>query len=158
VRVIAATNRDLQAEVAAGRFRKDLYYRLNAVTLTLPPLWQRPADVRELARHFLRLFGERFMRPEPPLSEAEWARLAAYDWPGNVRELENYIKQRVLFGEAPALAASRPAPESTWRDLSETEKQSRIREALEATAGNVSLAAERLGISRRTIQKLRRQG
>lgn len=102
-RVIAATNRDLQAEVAAGRFRKDLYYRLNAVTLNLPPLWQRPADVRELAQHFVRLFCARFGLPEPLLTEAELSRLASHDWPGNVRELENYIKQRVLFAEVPAL-------------------------------------------------------
>ncbi|MEN3331223.1 MAG: hypothetical protein V7641_588 [Blastocatellia bacterium] len=157
VRVIAATNRDLPAEVAAGRFRKDLYYRLNAVTLNLPPLWQRPADVRELAHHFVQLFCAKFSLPAPLLSEAELARLLDYDWPGNVRELENYIRQRVLFGDVPALRPAGASAELAWRELSEAEKHHRIRKALEESAGNMSTAAQQLGISRRTIQKLRRK-
>lgn len=93
VRIVAATNRNLESEVAAGRFREDLYYRLNVIPLHLPPLRERGGDVLLLARHFLNRFCQKKARP--PLALAAQARriLAAYAWPGNVRELENVMER-----------------------------------------------------------------
>jgi two-component system response regulator HydG len=89
VRVVAGTKRDLQQMVAEGKFREDLYYRLNVLSLTLPPLRERREDLPVLAEHFLTRFFARRGRPAPPISEGVMMALQAYDWPGNVRELEN---------------------------------------------------------------------
>ncbi|MBO4312944.1 MAG: sigma-54-dependent Fis family transcriptional regulator [Desulfovibrio sp.] len=93
VRIVAATNRDLEAEVAAGRFREDLYYRLNVIPLHLPPLRERGGDVIMLARHFLKIFCEKKERPVLALDTDTRRILAAYSWPGNVRELENFMER-----------------------------------------------------------------
>jgi two-component system, NtrC family, response regulator AtoC len=105
VRIIAATNRDLEALLAEGRFRDDLYYRLNVLRVELPPLRARGADVTLLARHFVDLFSREFKRPVSGLTAAAEAALLAYDWPGNARELRNVIERAVLLSDAEALQA-----------------------------------------------------
>ena len=107
-RVVAATNRDLAAEVAAGRFRQDLYYRLNVVPVVVPPLRDRAGDVLFLARHFVRKFAVEFNRPEVRLTAADEALLSAYHWPGNIRELRNVIERAVLLAEKGCLLLSLP--------------------------------------------------
>ncbi len=97
VRIVAATNRDLEAEVKEGRFREDLLYRLNVVELTVPPLRERPEDVVPLARDFLAFFARAARRPVPDLSPAAEGALSAYGWPGNVRELRNAIERAVIL-------------------------------------------------------------
>jgi DNA-binding NtrC family response regulator len=99
VRVIAATNRDLDTLVREGKFRDDLYYRLNVLRVEMPPLRARADDVSMLARHFVDMFGREFNRPSTGLSEAADIALQAYDWPGNVRELRNVIERAVLLAE-----------------------------------------------------------
>jgi transcriptional regulator with GAF, ATPase, and Fis domain len=106
VRVIAATNIDLEAAVAAGQFRQDLYFRLNVATVRLAPLRERPGDIAALATHFLDLYRSRMGRPELTLADAAMAALTAYFWPGNIRELENVIHNAVLLANGPAIAAS----------------------------------------------------
>jgi transcriptional regulator with GAF, ATPase, and Fis domain len=97
VRIIAATNRDLEAEVEAGRFRRDLYYRLNVFPLAIPPLRERAGDVALLARRFLDTASRRMGRPRPPLTAGDVARLEAHDWPGNVRELQNMMERAAIY-------------------------------------------------------------
>ncbi len=96
-RVIAASNRDLEEEVVAGRFREDLYFRLNVVSITLPPLRERREDIPELVGHFLRLYNQQNNRPVPHIQRQALEALQAYDWPGNVRELQNYIERAVVL-------------------------------------------------------------
>ena len=98
IRVIAATNRDLETAIKQGAFRQDLYYRLNVVTLTLPPLRERQADIPLLASYFVARYAAKCKRPARGLSPAARAALCAYDWPGNVRELENAIERAVVLG------------------------------------------------------------
>jgi transcriptional regulator with GAF, ATPase, and Fis domain len=98
VRVIAATNRDLSAEVDAGRFRRDLYYRLSIFPLEVPPLRQRREDIGPLARHFARLAARRLGVRTAPLDDAALRALRNYDWPGNIRELQNVIERAVIMG------------------------------------------------------------
>ena len=103
VRVLAATNKDLEEEVAAGRFRIDLYYRLNVFPLLLPSLRERKADIPLLVDHFLKKYGTREGRPTPLLSEEAMERLLEYHWPGNIRELENTIQRNVLLAKGPMI-------------------------------------------------------
>jgi NtrC-family two-component system response regulator AlgB len=103
VRVVAATNRDLEAEVKTGRFREDLLYRLNVVEITVPPLRERPEDVLPLARRFLSFFASAARRPTPELSDAAARALAAYPWPGNVRELRNVMERAVILSPVQVL-------------------------------------------------------
>ncbi|HOM15783.1 MAG TPA: sigma-54 dependent transcriptional regulator [Thermoguttaceae bacterium] len=103
VRVIAASNRDLLEEVEAGRFREDLYYRLNVITITLPPLRERREDIPELVHHFLRVYGERNGRTIRQVEPSAMQALQDYDWPGNVRELQNYIERAVLLAAGDTL-------------------------------------------------------
>jgi two-component system, NtrC family, response regulator HydG len=106
VRVVSATHRDLQAEVKAGRFREDLYYRLHIVPLTLPPLRERPEDIPTLARHFVTRHGPRVNKRIQGLTEDALRALARHAWPGNVRELENVIEQSLVFAEGEQLTAA----------------------------------------------------
>lgn len=174
VRFIAATNRDLESEVKTGGFRADLFFRLSAITLTLPPLRERPHDVRLLAEHFLRTAAARYGRPTPRLAEDCLSALAAYSFPGNVRELESersrlavlaaadalcgaeFLNERIRDrgnGESAVSQATAVAPMS----LHEMEKQL-ILSVLHHTGGNRTRAAELLGISREglrtTLQRL----
>ena len=171
VRIVAATNRDLEAEIAAGRFRRDLYYRLNGVTLSVPPLRERTAEIAPLARLFLGQAAKALGQPSPPsLSELARARLEAYEWPGNVRELRNMMERAALLaGEVvdvehlplDKLEASRwrqTAPPASAEDLAELPAderaaRERIVQALERCAGNQTRAAELLGVSRQTLNK-----
>jgi two-component system, NtrC family, response regulator AtoC len=98
VRILAATNRDLELAVADGQFREDLFFRLNVVCITLPPLRQRRDEIPELTRIFLRHYGEHYNKPPQPLASDTLRLFAEYDWPGNVRELENLIKRTVILG------------------------------------------------------------
>ena len=109
VRVVAATNRDLRREVDAGRFRQDLFYRLNVFPIEVAPLRERDADIPLLAAHFLDLAARRFDRPRPRLTKADVAKLQAYDWPGNVRELQNVIERAVITSSGSALRFDLPA-------------------------------------------------
>ena len=106
VRVLAATNIDLEAAVAAGQFRQDLFFRLNVATIRLPPLRERPGDIASLAGHFLELYRKRMERPELILSDAALVALTAYAWPGNIRELENIVHNAVLLAPGPAIEPS----------------------------------------------------
>jgi two-component system response regulator HydG len=168
VRVAAATNRDLEADVAAGRFREDLFYRLNVMHLAVPPLRARQEDIPLLAQHFLEKFARRNRKPAKGFAPLAMDMLLKYDWPGNVRELENTVERAVILmpGEhvtekqlplsivqahpgQPAAAAAIPAGDGD-RTLEDLEKEA-IAATLAATDGNKSEAARRLGISRKTL-------
>jgi DNA-binding NtrC family response regulator len=162
VRVIAATNRDLKAEVAAGRFREDLYYRLNVINLEMPALRSRPSDVPLLAMHFLRKYAAENAKTIEAFADAALAQLAAYRWPGNVRELENVVERAVVLCNGPLISpAELPqhlVPQGTsggiqipGSTLDEIERYA-ITRALEVAGGSTSKAAEMLGISVRKIQ------
>jgi two-component system response regulator FlrC len=173
IRLIATSNRDLEAEVAAGRFREDLLFRLNVVTLHLPPLRERPRDLRPLAEHFARKYARTNGLPARPLGEAALGRLRQHSWKGNVRELENCIHRAVLLAtgdeigsEAILLQAGstgrprEPAGELplVGRTVAEVERDL-ILETLQHTLGNRTHAATILGISIRTLRnKLRQYG
>ena len=208
VRLVTATNRDLQKEVAAGAFREDLYYRLNVVPIHLPPLRERRADIPLLVEHFIARFNERLKKQIGGIDDEALARLTAHPWPGNIRELENVLERTILFCEGPTIraadlppeinasAAARPRrptaallppagvplslpplgsvpnvtpahgtalpPSSTEARASslkelvrqETERVERelIVRALEETGGNVTQAARKLKISRKSLQ------
>jgi formate hydrogenlyase transcriptional activator len=128
VRVIAATNKDLEAEMRAGRFRQDLFYRLNAFPLTIPPLRDRHGDIPLLAEHFVRVFAARHSRPVVRIPSATMALFERYRWPGNIRELENVIECAVISSTGPALAIaplpteSSPPP-SALRSLADLERE-----------------------------------
>ncbi len=160
-RLVAATNRDLAEEVARGRFRRDLYYRLNVVPLEIPPLRKRGQDVILLARHFLALYAKRFNRPRLALSPAEEADLTAYDWPGNVRELRNVMERAVLLSDGARLALNLPAEPGaeagpSFEDCPTMDDLQRryIRYVLEKAGGRIAGsggAAEMLGMDRATL-------
>jgi transcriptional regulator with GAF, ATPase, and Fis domain len=103
VRIIAATNRDLRAEVVAGRFRQDLFYRINVFPLTIPPLRQRREDIPALARHFVSVFRIQLQRPAVRLSDEDERRLQQYDWPGNIRELQNVLQRAIILAQGSRL-------------------------------------------------------
>jgi two-component system, NtrC family, response regulator HydG len=170
VRIIAATNRELKAEVQAGRFREDLFYRLNVVTLTVPPLRERTEDVPLLAQHFLQRFAEKNRKPVKGFTPRSMDLLLKHEWPGNVRELENAVERAVILAQGEFLT-ERELPLS----LSETvEAGNEIREdgrfglagetleslerqailaTLEQAGGNKSETARILGITRATLHK-----
>jgi len=142
VRVIAATNQDLRAEMEAGRFRRDLFYRLSVVEITLPPLRERPEDVRELAYRYAKVFATRLGRPVPIPNEEALARLAAHDWPGNVRELINVIERSVLLCAGTTItAADLPAKLERAGVRAETGPEAGLVSGLEAPRSTSELAA-----------------
>jgi two-component system response regulator GlrR len=164
VRVIAATNRDLQEEVRAGRFRRDLYFRLAVMTVRLPPLRERPEDVPLLIRHFLHELGA----PDFPLSESLLQQLRSYAWPGNVRELRNVIGRMLAGGEV-ELSSEAPgsisvvAGGSELKHLPFKEAKERVFEAFtreylvalfRECDGNISQMARTAGINRNHVQRL----
>jgi two-component system response regulator HydG len=165
-RIVAATNRDLLAEVEAGRFREDLYYRLNVIALTAPPLRARREDIPLLADHFLGVYCKKNGRARLSVAPEVLTKLSDYSWPGNVRELENVIERAavlcpsgvIALGDLPdAIAeATAPAPSTLsfplGTPLAEVE-QRLIRETMKYTSGDKSLAAQLLGISTRTIYR-----
>ncbi|AEG94163.1 candidate response regulator, NtrC [Ramlibacter tataouinensis TTB310] len=158
VRIIAATNRSLAQEVAAGRFRKDLYYRLQVVELTLPPLREHKQDIPQLVAHFMSQLAPALGAEPLAISEAEMAFLMQYDWPGNVRELRNLVERSLILGtlNVSALyaqpAAAQLAPSGQPTPLHLLEKQ-HILAVLESVHGDKTRAAQLLGISRRTLER-----
>ncbi len=168
VRLIAATNKNLQGEVREGRFREDLFYRLNVLSIHLPSLRERHEDIPVLAHHFLRKYAEANRKAVGGIAPETMACLEAYSWPGNVRELENAIERAVAVSSHPILlpddlpahlgpppAASEAAPPTT-RDFLPLDALIRqhILRVLAATGGNKKRAAEILGIDRRTLYRM----
>jgi two-component system, NtrC family, response regulator len=165
VRVIAATNRDLTMEVKAGRFREELFYRLNVVTITLPPLRKRKGDIPALVSHFIDKYAQSYGKPVRQLGPGTLTALLAHEWPGNVRELENAIERAVVLsregeltledlpsslrGARPRLpAVSYIAPGTTLREM----ERDAILRTLALTGGSTVRAAKMLGISARKVQ------
>jgi len=167
VRYIAASNRNLAQEVSDGKFREDLYYRLNVIAIALPDLADRAEDIPLLAAHFLDHFARKLRKPVERISEEGMALLLDYAWPGNVRELENCLERAVVLAKGPvigpaelppAVRAAAAKPEArlpVGMTLAELEKEAILR-ALAHTNGNRASAAKMLGLSERTLyRKLR---
>jgi len=182
VRLVAATNRDLQTEIEAGRFRKDLYYRLAVVPLTLPPLRERRSDILMLARHFVDKYNRRLNKKIEGIADEALALLQNYSWPGNIRELENLIERALLFADGPLITAKdlpdpvrqgagvQPSPSSSTptpsmdvptgevglKDIVRMKaaelERDLIVKKLDETGGNVTRAARLLQISRKSLQ------
>jgi two-component system response regulator HydG len=168
VRLIAASNKDLIKEIREGRFREDLFYRLNVVALALPPLRERAEDIPLLAQHFLKLFAEKNFKSISGFTPRAMQKLTAYAWPGNVRELMNAVERAVVLSRSDTVDedelvfpmadqclppdAPRIAAATAGLPLEAVEKQS-ILEAMKAASGNKSEAARRLGITRKTLRK-----
>jgi DNA-binding NtrC family response regulator len=160
VRVISATNSDLRAEVAAGRFREDLLYRLNTIEIRLPPLRDRREDIPPLAAYFLRRYAERYRKPITGFEPAAMQALLECAWPGNVRELDHAVERAVLLAEghevSPADLSLAPAGDGAGRldrlTLEEVERLL-VQKALERAGGNVSEAAKALGVSRSALYR-----
>jgi transcriptional regulator with PAS, ATPase and Fis domain len=182
VRLIAATNRDLKALIADGRFREDLYYRLAVVPVSLPPLRDRREDIPALVEHFIAKYDRRLGKRVERVDDEAMQMLLAYAWPGNIRELENLMERSVLFADGPvihgaalpdALRERAPGPAvpiaavgplgaiaaPSGASMKEIVRQAQaelerelISRALEETAGNVTRAAKRLQISRKSLQ------
>jgi DNA-binding NtrC family response regulator len=161
-RIVTATNKNLAEEVRKGRFREDLFYRLNVVTIKMPTLRQRPEDIPELVDFLGKTLAAELGVAPPTFGREDIHALQAYDWPGNVRELRNLIERAVLLGRLPSdimsIQGSAPGRESPtspfpaeWT-LAEVEK-SHMRRVLESAGGNKSEAARRLGISRKTLER-----
>jgi len=172
VRVIAATNRDLKTEAEAGRFRKDLFFRLSVFPIEVPPLRERREDIAQLASHFLRMAAQRLNRPLPPVTEAQLLSLQGYAWPGNVRELQNVLERAVILSPADVLCLEMalPSPEVETQDaptagepersafLTETQMRRREKENLVAALRHVGWkvygpggAADLLGLKPSTL-------
>lgn len=170
VRIVCATNRDLEAEVKAGRFREDLFYRLNVVPIHLPPLRERPEDIEPLARSFLAAFNERLGKKFTGVEPRVMTALKRYRWPGNIRQLENVIERMVLMGDEPILqvgdlpeefdellpAETETPGKESFKELVRRQTQNverdLIEKALAETNGNVTRTAEKLGLSRKGLQ------
>jgi DNA-binding NtrC family response regulator len=166
-RVVAATNRDLAAEVTAGRFREDLFYRLDVFTVRIPPLRERRDEIEVLADHFLKTFCAAEGFGDVRFTEAALEVLRSHPWPGNVRELENTIKRSVLRARGETLDAAdiqltrsptptpSPAPDPSMpiREGIQSENRERMLRALADTRGNVAAAARQLGIGRSTFYR-----
>jgi transcriptional regulator with PAS, ATPase and Fis domain len=180
VRILAATNRNLEREVAAGKFRADLYWRLNVIPVELPSLRERPGDIALLADHFVRHSNERNKRAVVGFEPTAMAALESYQWPGNIRELENLVERLVIVkGKGVITLTDLPHTVRTPRALTPTKgspipglpqdgtdlramleavEDRMIFEALERTGGNKNRAAELLGLNRTTlVEKLRRK-
>jgi len=156
VRVIAATSKDLKAMTETGQFRDDLYYRLNVVTLPLPPLRERQEDLLPLARHFLRKYAGENDRPVPGIAPEVVEFMLGYSWPGNVRQLENMVEHGVILAKGDDLTlADLPHDMLTSTaaegDTLEAVVKSHVLRVLDQTDGNISEAARRLGIQRTTL-------
>ncbi len=161
LRVISATNQDVQTAIADGRLRSDLLFRINTVVLTLPALRQRQDDLKILMAHFLEKFGRVYEVPPPVIEPDDMAVLLAHDWPGNVRELRNVAERRILAARrgggsvAEAVAGDRPAEvmPTTLREAVAAFERAMIGKAIKAHEGRMEDAATALGIGRRTLNE-----
>jgi two-component system nitrogen regulation response regulator NtrX len=168
VRVLAASNKDLEEEIRAGRFREDLYYRLNVVPLNVPPLRERGNDIPLLANHFLREFCAEYGRREKTISASAMEVLKDYHWPGNVRELKNLIERLIIMVSSNTISpqdiqsslrpvtptdVGRPLGEGTLREAGEQFEKDYILERLRENNWNISRTAEKLGIERSTLHR-----
>ena len=172
IRLICATNMDLEALVREGRFREDLYYRINTVHIALPPLRERKEDIVPLAERFLERFAEKYHRPVSGLDVSAQAALEGGWWSGNIRELQNCIEKAVILSEGNLLKAKDlefSAPIRSGRNdnaqpvtsavVSSEVEESQVREAMARCNGNISAAAKLLGVSRPTMYaKLKKYG
>jgi two-component system response regulator AtoC len=167
-RIVSATNRDIENLVREGRFREDLYYRLNVFRLAIPPLRERMEDIPLLAEYLLKKLSFRMGRPLPALTQAAVEKLREYPFPGNVRELENVLERALIYredgaitpkdielhrpasGGIPGIAGAAGEPPPTLPSLENIEREA-IRNALARTKGNRTRAAAELGVSRKTI-------
>jgi DNA-binding NtrC family response regulator len=161
VRMLSATNADLRAECAAGRFREDLLFRLNTVEICLPPLRERREDIPALAAHFLARYAARYRRQVQGLDSAALQVMLLYGWPGNVRELDHTIERAVLMARGPRIEPAdlglHSQPRGTAQSLDEMSLEAvetiLIRKALSRASGNVSHAADALGLSRGALYR-----
>jgi DNA-binding NtrC family response regulator len=167
-RIVAATNRDLARDVEAGRFRSDLFYRLNVITLAIPPLRDRREDIPALARAFLASYAAEMKRPELALAEETIDLLRAFDWPGNVRQLRNAIERMVVLARGALLGPELLPPEirgadaaeavedagSRWKGALADAKRRILHDALARHGGNQTRAAEDLGLQRSHLNRL----
>ena len=173
IRLICATNMDLEQLVRDGRFREDLYYRINTVHIALPPLRERREDIVPLAERFIAQYAEKYHRPVTGLDESAKVALEAGRWSGNIRELQNVMEKTVILSEAKNLTAkdipidssvASGSPRmtnsgSSLKDVSEAEEETMVREAVLRCGGNISAAAKALGISRPTLYaKMKKYG
>ena len=159
LRVVAASKVDLGEAASAGRFREDLFYRLNVVTVCIPPLRERRGDIPLLFAHFLERAAARFRRPAPPLTAAVERHLLSHPWPGNVRELSHFAERFVLGLEAPEEASLPDTGDGTLPERVERFEGTLIRAALQANGGDVRATLQALGIPRKTFyDKLTRHG
>jgi DNA-binding NtrC family response regulator len=166
IRMVAATNRDLEDEVRKGNFRQDLYYRLNVVTLKCPPLRERPEDILPLANHFAKRFAGHCGRPITGIAPATRAYLQSYSWPGNVRELENAIERAVVLGSSDTILpedlpenireGSQPAEVSTtiYDEALNTAKRQVILKAFDQANYDHEAAAKLLGLHPNYLHRL----
>ena len=166
-RLMALTNTDLAEAVATGRFREDLFFRLNVLGIPVPPLRERPLDVPPLAAHFLGRLGQVHGRPDASLDPAAQRLLESHAWPGNVRELKNAIEHALVFAKEPVLgpadfpqiagaAGNSHGGAAALRSLEDVEREA-IKATLEATHYKIGKAAESLGISRKTLLEKRKK-
>jgi DNA-binding NtrC family response regulator len=165
VRVVAATHRDLEAEIARGAFRQDLYYRLRVVEIVLPPLRERPEDVPALVDRFLGQLATRLGREKKRVAPAALAALARHAWPGNVRELRNVLERAAVLANGDAIElgdleiapTQAPSPHETLTEgkkrVAEDYERRAITAALREHGGNVTHAAEALGMARQSLQQ-----
>ncbi|MBV8651403.1 MAG: sigma 54-interacting transcriptional regulator, partial [Alphaproteobacteria bacterium] len=164
VRIVCATNQDLPKLMAAGRFREDLFYRLNEFTINVPPLRERPNDALLLAHYFLNKFNTQLSRTVRGFTKEAAAGIAGHNWPGNVRELENTIKRAVIMADGKLIDIQdlelKPSGELnsgslvTLKQARERAERDMIQRALVETQSNISLAAKLLGVSRPTLYDL----
>jgi NtrC-family two-component system response regulator AlgB len=173
VRILAATNRNLETELAAGSFREDLYYRLNVIEVTVPPLRDRPSDILPLAEHLLRFFAKQNAKPISGFAEPVRDALLRYPWPGNIRELRNVIERGVILAAGPVVkltdlpsqvgnpnhagpgSAAQPSSVGEPLTLDQTEAE-QIRRILASTA-TIEEAATKLGIDPSTLYRKRKK-
>jgi DNA-binding NtrC family response regulator len=166
-RIIALTNADLAKAVAAGRFREDLFFRLNVLAIAIPPLRDRPADIAPLAAHFLARLGAIHGRPDASLDAAALKLLESYGWPGNVRELKNAIEHALIFAKGAVLhaedfpqivqgAGNARGGAGSLKSLEDLEREA-IKATLDQTHYKIARAAEILGISRKTLLEKRKR-
>jgi DNA-binding NtrC family response regulator len=153
VRIVAATSRSLAQEVAAGRFRRDLYYRLQVFEVELPPLREHKEDIPALVEHFVRSLAPALGAAPLAIEPSQMEYLQQYHWPGNVRELRNFIERSLILGELNVSALyGRPPGAADHADLQSLER-THILAVLESVGGDKTQAAKLLGVSRRTLER-----